>query len=375
MGLYRRKDSPIWWMSFSVNGKQYRRSTDTTDEKLAASILAKVQTLVIEDKWFEHNVARRHTFEEMMERFMSEHAPTKEPATQKSYRISLSHLKEFFSGMRLDEIDTDAVSRYVAYRRGQKNSKPSTRNRELAMLSKAFNLARLWKYTKENPCELVIREKEDNEIGRCITREEESRLLEACWKYMNGQLAEIVIIALNTGMREGEILKLHCSQIDLFGKVITSINEKTNKQKSVPMNETVYNLLKEKSKVRSMSGYVFTTNNDTPFIARNMMRRWYKALEDAEITGSLRFHDLRHTVGTRLIRAGKDIYAVASLLDHSQVSTTKRYAKHNTESMRDVVQGLEQDYHDFITLRDKNSKRVSTKKGFQASKCLKTLVF
>jgi len=59
------------------------------------------------------------------------------------------------------------------------------------------------------------------------------------------------------------------------------------------------------------------------------------------------------SVGTRLIRAGKDIHAVACLLDHSQVSTTKRYAKHNTESMRAVVQGLEQDNHVFITLRDK----------------------
>ena len=52
MGLYRRKDSKIRWMSFSVNGKQYQRSTETKDERLAESILAKVKTQIIEGKWF-----------------------------------------------------------------------------------------------------------------------------------------------------------------------------------------------------------------------------------------------------------------------------------------------------------------------------------
>ncbi len=117
------------------------------------------------------------------------------------------------------------------------------------------------------------------------------------------------------------------------------------------MNETVCRLLNEKTKTRSISGYVFTTSAGTPFIARNMLREWYKALKQAKI-GRVRFHDLRHTVGTRLGRAGKDIYAIASVLDHSQLQTTRRYARHNAESLRGLVDALEagRDYHDFITL-------------------------
>lgn len=106
------------------------------------------------------------------------------------------------------------------------------------------------------------------------------------------------------------------------------------------MNETVYSLLKEKAKVRSISGYVFTTSEDTPIIARNMLREWYKALKRAGISG-FRFHDLRHTVGTRLGRAGQDIHAIATILDHSQLSTTRRYVKHNIESMRKGLNVLE----------------------------------
>lgn len=113
-------------------------------------------------------------------------------------------------------------------------------------------------------------------------------LLEVCSGYLDGQLAEMVIIALNTGIREGEVLKLRWDRIDLFRKTFESYNEKTNSWRSIPMNGTIYRLLQEKAKVRSMSGYVFTTSAGTPFIARNMLREWYKALKQANI-GKLRF--------------------------------------------------------------------------------------
>ena len=332
MGLYRRKDCNLWWMSFTVNGKMHRRPTGTSNRKLAEIILGKIGTQIIEGKWFDVDKARQYTFEDMMDRFMAEHAPTKEPRTQKLYRNHLAHLNPFFSGMTLDKIDTDLILQYVQHRRLEV-CRPGTRNRELAMLSKAFNLARLWKWTKENPCQLVKREKEDNEIGRCLTDEEEEKLLAACKGFLNGQLYEMVVVALNTGIREGEVLKMRWEKIDLFSKTFESYNEKTNSWRTVAMNETVYDLLKEKAKVRSMSGYVFTTSADTPMDARNLLRDWYKALKLAGITG-LRFHDLRHTVGTRLGRAGQDIHTIACILDHSQLSTTRRYVKHNAESMR-----------------------------------------
>jgi len=83
-----------------------------------------------------------------------------------------------------------------------------------------------------------------------------------------------------------------------------------------------------------------------------MLRAWYKAVKEAKIEGGVRFHDLRHTVGTRLIVSGQDIYAVASVLDHSQLSTAKRYAKHNVESMRKILNVLDKKdgFHDSFTL-------------------------
>lgn len=339
MGLYRRKDSPFLWMSFSVNNRPYQRSTGTEDRKLAESIYAKVKTLVVEGKWFNVDEAKHRTFDELMEKLIKDHAPKVSERMQKSYRNSLPHLLDFFSGMTLDKVEPDLIMQYTSYRRGQK-CRPGTRNRELAMLSKAFNLARLWKWVRENPCSMVTREKEDNEnIGRCLTEDEEQRLLEACRNALDGQLREIIIVGMHTGMRESEILSMRWSKIDLKESTIAT-TQKGNRIKIVPMNDTVFGLLKEKSKVRSMSGYVFTTSEDTPFIARNMYREYQKAVRRSGI-GNFRFHDLRHTCGTRLARAGHDIYAIASVLGHTQLSTAKRYARHNTESLRKVVKSLD----------------------------------
>lgn len=366
-GLYKRRDSSIWWMNFTVNGKHYQQSTGIADRKTADKILAKVLTLIAEGKWLDVNTAKQHTFDEMMERFMREHAPTVADKTRKSYRNSQSHLREFFSGMTLDRIDPDMIMQYVAHRREQtctpksedcqkcrhtpetnacqtvrekRKCRPGTRNRELAMLSKAFNLARLWKWARENPCELVKRENEDNEhIGQCLPEDKEKALLELCRPLCNGQLIDMVRVAVNTGLRESEVLGMQWDRIDFKARTITVI-QKGNRLKVSAMNSTVYNLLLEKSKVRSISGYVFVTANGTPFIARNMYREFKKVCRKMGMP-SFRFHDLRHTVGTRLAQAGHDLYAIASVLGHSQLSTAKRYAKHNVESLLRIVSTLE----------------------------------
>jgi integrase len=207
------------------------------------------------------------------------------------------------------------------------------------MLSKAFSLARLWKWIKENPCSLVKREKEDNEIGRCLTEEEETRLLDACKSYCKGQLYDIVITAIHTGMRESEILRMKWSDVNFKDRTITT-RQKGNSLKIVPMSDTIFTLLLQKSQVRSLSGYVFSTGANTSFIPRNMYREFQKACRQAEVS-NFRFHDLRHTTGTRLAQAGYDIYAIASILGHSQLSTAKRYAKHNTKSLQNVVKSLD----------------------------------
>ena len=342
MGLFRRKDSKVWWMSFCHNGQQYKRSTYTTDKKLAEKIYSKVTTMIVEDRWFEVNEASRHTFNELMEKFMKIHAPRQKESTQKRYISATSHLTKYFSDMTLNQITPKIITAYMQHRLDQ-GVTPATVNREFRTLSKAMKLAyREWEWIRENPCIKVSALRENNTITRYLTEDEEPRLLNAARGYLNDQMVDIIKIALNTGLRQSEILKLKWSHIDLARKVLTVEETKNNEPRTIPLNLTAYEtLLKiKKSSVVSIAGYVFSTNSGTAILRRNLMREFYKVLKKAGIE-NLRFHDLRHTFATRLVQAGVDLYTVAKLMGHRDLESTQRYAHHNPETLRRFVMILD----------------------------------
>ncbi len=339
MGLYKRKDSKFWWMCFSVGNKHYRRSTGTTNKALAEKIYAKVQTIIAEGKWFDFERAK-HTFDELIERFMQTHAKQQRQSTQKRYKAAITHLKEYFSGLYLEDITPRVIVEYMQLRL-QQGAKPGTVNREFRTMSRAMSLAkRQWEWIKENHCEKVSALKEDNERVRYLSEDEEIRLLDACTftPYLHGQLKEIVIFALNTGLRQSEILNLKWEDVDLKNKVAI-IRETKTKPRAIPLNNIACKVLMGK-KIRNISGYIWTTGNGTKIMNRNLLREFYKALKKANIH-NFRFHDLRHTFATRLVQAGVDIYTVAKLMGHKDLKSTQRYAHYNTESLRQFVEVLD----------------------------------
>jgi integrase len=328
-------------MSFVANGRHYRRSTRTKDRKLAQRIFAKVQTEITEDKWFEKDAARNHTYDEMIERFLQEHAPTVSSSMQRSYQVCLRHLDAFFSGLTLDRISPGTVMQYVTSRRASGCS-AATRNRELAVLSKAFNCSRLWRWVRENPVQLVKREKERSDVGRVLQNKEEKALIAAAHGLCNGDLPDIILYVLNTGVRIGQVPLLQWQHIDLTKRTVRTYNQKSKSWYSLPLTDSLLEMFSRRSKVRHISGYVFPSERGTRLDNDNLRRAFGIACRKAGIK-EMRFHDLRHSAATRLAQAGVDIYAIAAFLNHSQLSTTKRYAKHNVESLRRVVEVLDRD--------------------------------
>jgi len=359
MGLKRRKDSPYWWMSFTHQGRLYRRSTETADKKLAEKIYAKVLTLIAEGKWFEVDEAREHIFEEMAQKYLTEYckAHKAESTTKRDDRYIALHLMPFFGGLTLDKITPKLVSQYKTDR--LRVNKLGTVAIDLRILSKMFNLAvKEWEWCKENPVAKVSIGKLHNEVDRWLTYEEEKSLL----THLPTWLKEIVFFALNTGMRQNEILSLRWSDVDLFRKTVTVHKSKNYETRIIPLNEVVYGLLTQKAKSSSMTGLVFPDpKTGQKIIPENIMWRIYSAQEKAGIP-HVRFHDLRHTFATRLIQSGKDLYKVAKLLGHRDIRTTQRYAHHYPESLRDGVGALDtfyamnrntgdQELHVFCTLQ------------------------
>ncbi len=350
MGLYRR--GRVWWMSFIYKGKRYRKSTETEDRKLARRIYDKVKGEIAEGKWFERLPGEERTFREMMQKYLDEYASKKVSARsfQGYAKKPISYLGDYL----VSEITPKIINEYKIRRRND-GVGPSTINRELATMKRAFNLAiKEWEWIRDNPVSRVSMEEENNRRDRWLTYEEEERLLEVCPEW----LKELVIFALNTGMRLSEILSLEWRAVDLFRKTITVFKSKNKELRTIPINDTVFEILKNKAKVKSIkTNLVFYTDKHTMFLKTSVDHAFKKALKKASIK-DFRFHDLRHTFATRLVQSGIDLYKVQSLLGHKSPFMTQRYAHHYPESLRDGVEVLDKISHNLVTFKKMSSDSI-----------------
>ena len=126
-------------------------------------------------------------------------------------------------------------------------------------------------------------------------------------------LRPIVIIAIQTGLRKGELLSLKRTQVDLVRELIHVTNTKSGRDKFVPMNVVVRSELRKAAEASSAdSEYLFANpTSGKPYV--DIKKGFRSACDDAKI-GDLRFHDLRHTFGTRLADSGASTRTIMDLI-------------------------------------------------------------
>jgi integrase len=336
-----KRSGGIWWVCIRDRGRKIQKSLQTVDRALAKKIEAKIRTEIIEGSYFDKLIGSKKTFKDMAERFMKEYAPKVSSSMQTSYTTSLNHFNPFFGETNLLSITPKVISSYKVLRK-EEGAKQGTINRELAMLSKAFSLAvKEWEWLKENPVSKVQREKEDNQRDRWLKKDEEGRLLGKSPEW----LREIISFALNTGLRQDELLSLEWSRVSLFRKTILIQKTKNGKPKTLPLNKIALDVLNQRSNVKSIKNdLVFFGRNGKKIYSNNLRQSFYTVLRKVGIE-DFRFHDLRHSFATRLAQAGVDIYKISKLLGHQDIKMTQRYAHHCPDSLRDGVGILEVDYN------------------------------
>ena len=324
-----------YWMSFTANGEHYRRSCETTDRALAEVIYSKLKVQIAEGKWLDKDPAQQKTYDEMVETYFEKIKGIGKPSTyqRKEDAIRL-HLDPYFSGWRLSKITSDSVDDYKQHRLSEGAAHNTILN-EVRYLSHAFNTV---KWRKDNPVHDAKRVKlKGRVIVRWLSREEEALLLPKTEGRLHGDLTDVVVLNLHTGLSQEEILTLKWSQIDLFRKTLQTTRGKTLKARVIPLNSTALELLKQRAKVRAISGYVFTNSVGNKHDASKLKVAFKTAVRESGIE-HIRYHDLRHTFATRLIQSKVGIYAVSKLLGHADVATTaKHYAHLFSEMLHDEV--------------------------------------
>jgi integrase len=190
-----------------------------------------------------------------------------------------------------------------------------------------------------NPCisKRVKPLREDSHRERFLEPHEEQRMLKECigpFAYFKA----ILICALHTGMRKGEILNLEWSHVGLKAGYITATKTKTGKDRNIPLTPTLMAELSE-LQAAAKSAYVFT-NPETGDRYGDVKRVFETITMNAKVTG-LRFHDLRHTAATRMVAAGIDLIVVQEILGHESITTTMRYSHPVPERKLQAVLALE----------------------------------
>lgn len=240
---------------------------------------------------------------------------------KKSYNTDVSRarlINGYFGDHKLiKDIKPENIERFKTYLLSLGRSKVTV-NRYLEQLSCMFNMAVDNQYLLQNPCKNVRKFPSQNYSIRYLTNDEEKRLYE----HLPVRLIPIVTIALHTGLRKGNILNLKWEQINFDFRFIEILENKGNKHIILPMNEIVYELLKE-LREQSISEYLFI-NPQTNLPYTDISNAWENTLRKAGIS-NLRFHDLRHTVGTRLAKENVPINVIKEILAHSDIKTTMRY--------------------------------------------------
>lgn len=235
----------------------------------------------------------------------------------------------------LKDITAEDIDIYKQ-RRLSEGRKPATITRELSVIKTLFNQAKKWKkFFGENPVTEAGMPEVHNQRERVLTPVEENRLIDASPEPLRG----IIVIALNTGMRLGEILGLRWEWIDLKDNFINlpHTHTKTNESRRVPTNPIVRKLLLEKKLESGGSEFVFPRKYKHEL--RGKIQRSFKtACKKAQIN-NLTFHDLRHTAGTRLGESGVPIQTISKLLGHTTTRMTERYV-HPSDSVKEATEIL-----------------------------------
>ena len=261
-------------------------------------------------------------------------------ANKRSYKLDENYCKifaEYFGkNTRLKDITPQKIERLkLQLKNGRKNA---TVNRYIEALGTLFNIAISNNIAKINPLKQIKKLKQDNHKLRFLTKEEEKALFEV----LNNNrdylyFIPIVICALQTGMRKGEILNLKWSNIDFNNRYIELLQTKSGKSRKIPISDKLMSELL-KLKANKISDYVFTNPyTRTKYIS--IHKGFGEVLKKANIK-DFRFHDLRHTAATRMTEVGIDLAVVQEILGHSDVKTTMRYAHPVPERKLKAIEAL-----------------------------------
>ena len=326
MSLFKRKDSPYWWIKLTHDGRRIQQSTGTSDKAKAQEYYDKLKASLWDQARL--GIKPRYAWKEAVLRYLAETAHKASKVTDKTH---LRWLDQFLSGVMLDQINRSMLDRIMAAKMAE-GVKNSSVNRVMevvrAVLRKAANE---WEWLDRVPNVRML--PEPNRRIRWITREQADRLI----LQLPPHLASMVRFSLETGLRRSNVTGLQWSQVDLVRRTawIHADQAKARKAIAVPLSAAAIVVLREQ--LGTHQTHVFSYKGKP--ITQVSTKAWYRGLEKAGIE-NFRWHDLRHTWASWHVQAGTPLYVLQELGGWECVEMVRKYAHLSSEHLVEYVDRL-----------------------------------
>ena len=257
------------------------------------------------------------TFSELAENYLQNSYSGKDPDAQ---RMKLNFWSKHIGKIYISEITTLDIFKVLNALHIRLTN--ATINRYRAAASTVFSYACLHYELLRNPVKNIPSMPEDNNRVRFLSNDERKRLFHACRYSQWSKLYLLVLTAVTTGARKGELLRLRWSDIDFERHTAYVLITKNCQPKVLPLTLSVIN---EMTIFKLNKNSIIFNSEIKPDKAFCFNKHWKKALETAEIE-NFRFHDLRHTTASYLAQSGASLLEIAEVLGHKQISVTQRYS-------------------------------------------------
>ena len=338
-------DKGTWWIEFSLRGNYVHESIPGARTQAQAERAEnKRREEIYEGKY--------NPVKKLFSEFVDETFLPWSTANKRSHREDEQRsvtLKGFFGEKHLRDIKPMMIEKFKRERLATPTKhdteerprprSPASVNRDLACLSKILSMAFDNELVDSNPMRRVRLLKESGSRERFITAEEEVKLF-AKLTGRRDHIRSVVTVALNTGMRRGEILDLQWEHVNFIARTIFIARSKTGKTRTIPMNDIVFEELKALKQDAGTRDFVFSVSK-TGVNIDSIKTGWRNACAAAGLV-DLRFHDTRHTFATRLRANGVHEWDIRDLLGHTTTRMTSVYTHQTPANLRQAVTTLGQ---------------------------------
>lgn len=320
-GIYEKvPGSNVWWIRYADTMGRLRREKAGT-KSAALTLYRKRKTEALQGKKLPESLRTPMvSFTEL-----AHDALIYSKTHKRTYQDDVFRMPRLLGAFRdrpADSITPQDLEHHLAQTTEENHWAPATVNRYRALISLVFRLGIENGKVRDNPARLVRPRQVNNSRTRWLTPEEEVRLRAAIEATCPEHMPELDL-ALNTGLRLGELYGLTWENVNVSRRVLTVLRSKNGETRHVPLNSTALVALGELRKRSDGTGPVIRNPKGEPLAGP---RHWFDpAVRKAKLR-AFSWHCLRHTFASRLVMAGVDLRTVQELLGHKSIAMTVRYS-------------------------------------------------